>query len=757
LIRSVALLIFLASLAHQPAQADPLPGAEPISAEAAKRIAAAMKARDQTSPPRTRHLDSGGQPLFSNRLILETSPYLQQHAHNPVNWYPWGEEAFETARKTGRLIFLSIGYSTCHWCHVMEEESFEDLEVAELLNRSFICVKVDREEHPDVDGVYMEAVQAIAGRGGWPLTVWITADGDPLYGGTYFPPRDGARGSRIGLITIVNRVKATYDDNRVRALEASRSLSDRIRRGLDPPPSVGVPGVEELRTALANYRARFDRSHGGIRSRSKFPSSLPIPFLLRAHRRTGDTDALDMARKTLDSMQRGGIYDHVGGGFHRYTVDNTWTVPHFEKMLYDNALLSLAYIEAYQVTGEERYAEVVRDTLDYVGREMASDEGTFYAATDADSEGEEGKYFVWTPGEVREAVGAELAPLALATYGVTDSGNFEGGRTVLRRDLSEEDLAKRFDSKPGRVKEQLQEIRRGLRATRSRRIPPHTDQKQIVAWNGLAISAFARAGLVLGDVGLAEQGARSARVILSVGRPEGRLARYLLDGHPRGTGVLDDYAFLIAGLLDLHEATTDTIWLDHAVELQTDLDGRFQDESGAYYLTPSDGSRLIVREKPFGDGALPSGNSIEALNLMRLYLLTTNEDYRMRAEMAVRVFSEFLADRPTGFGRMLDALDFMTDRPKEILIVTPNSRDEAEPFVRALARVFLPNRILVVASESEIGALSGRIPLLENKRALGGKTTAYVCERHVCDLPARDVPTFAKQIRKKAPSYSGGG
>jgi uncharacterized protein YyaL (SSP411 family) len=427
-------------------------------------------------------------------------------------------------------------------------------------------------------------------------------------------------------------------------------------------------------------------------------------------------------------------------------------------MLYDNALLSLAYTEAYQVTGDLVYADVVRDTLDYLTHEMTSNEGTFYAATDADSGGEEGTYFVWTPGEVRAAVGEELAPLALAAYGVTEEGNFEGGRTVLRRDLSEEALAERFGLRPGAVRERLREARSRLRDVRSKRVPPHTDHKQIVAWNGFAISAFSRAGLVLQDKKLVEHATRAARAILALGRPEGRLARYIFDGQPHGTGLLDDHAFLIAGLLDLFEATGDRFWLDQAVDLQTDLDRRFFDElGGAYYLTPFDNKRLIVREKPMGDGAIPSGNSIEALNLLRLYLFTTDENYRMQAEMTVRAFSEFLEASPSGFGRMLDALDFMTDRPKEILIVTPNSDEEAEPFVRELAGVFLPNRILVVASEAEIGVLVDRIPLLENKRALKGEPTAYVCENRVCDLPARDVQTFAKQIRKKPPSYAIGG
>jgi uncharacterized protein YyaL (SSP411 family) len=461
-----------------------------------------------------------------------------------------------------------------------------------------------------------------------------------------------------------------------------------------------------------------------------------------------------MARKTLDSMRRGGLRDHVGGGFHRYTVDPAWTVPHFEKMLYDNALLCLAYTSAYQVTGDRVYAEVVRDTLEYLSREMTSPEGMFYAATDADSEGEEGKYFVWTPRQVRVAVGDELAPLALAAYGVTDRGNFEGRRTVLRRDTSETELAARFGIKPEQVRGELQAVRSRLRAFRAKRIAPETDRKQIIAWNGLAISAFARAGLVLREDEFTERGAQAAHAILARGRPEGRLARYLFDGRPYGRGMLDDHAFLIAALLDLFEATGEGLWLDRAIDLQKDLDRTFFDEEGGgYYRTPIDGEHLLVREKPTDDGAVPSGNSIESLNLLRLYLFTTDETYRIRAEMTLRAFSGLLEESPTAFSRMLEAVDLFTDRPKEILIVTPRSRHEAEPFLGEFVRVYLPNRILVVAPEPEIGALGTKVPLLKAKRALGGKPTAYVCEEQVCDLPARDVSTFSKQIRAKAVPY----
>jgi hypothetical protein len=405
------LALGLAWVSASLAGAEPLPGAPALAPELARRLEAARLEQEASRAPRTRHVTPEHLPRFTNRLILETSPYLLQHAHNPVNWYAWGEEALGAARELDRPIFLSIGYSTCHWCHVMEEESFEDLEVAELLNRHFVAIKVDREERPDLDGLYMAAVQSLTGRGGWPLTALLTPDGRPFYGGTYFPPRDGQRGHPLGLISLLRHIHERYAQDRASIHGSASRLSERLRESLDPPMAVGVPGADHIRRALAEYRRGFDPQHGGLRSRTKFPSRLPLTLLLRVHRRTGDPEPLRMAQQTLDAMQRGGIYDHVGGGFHRYTIEPSWTIPHFEKMLYDNALLASTYLEAYQLTREPRYAWVARDVLDYLAREMTAPQGTFYAATDADSEGEEGRFYVWTPQQLQAAVGAELTPL----------------------------------------------------------------------------------------------------------------------------------------------------------------------------------------------------------------------------------------------------------------------------------------------------------------------------------------------------------
>ncbi|MDJ0865676.1 MAG: thioredoxin domain-containing protein [Myxococcota bacterium] len=732
------------------AAADPLPGAAPFPPALAARIEAALAARGPDYEPRTHQRLPDGRPRYTNRLILETSPYLEQHAHNPVDWYAWGDEAFARARAENRPVFVSIGYSTCHWCHVMEEESFDSPVTAALLNRYYVAIKVDREERPDVDGVYMTAVRVLTGSGGWPLNVFLTPDGRPFYGGTYFPPADDPRSGRPGFRTVLDRVRDAYAVERERIDDNTRRLVAAMRAELRPAPAVGLPGAGEIDAAFASYRERFDPEHGGLRGRTRFPSSLPIPFLLRHHRRSGDPEPLRMAERTLDAMARGGIYDHVGGGFHRYTTEPTWTVPHFEKMLYDNALLARAYTEAWQASGDSRWRERARDVLDYLAREMTSEHGTWYAASDADSEGEEGSYFVWTPAQVRAAVGDELAPLALTAYGVTERGNFEGGRTVLRRDRPPEALAAERGRPVDAVREDLARIRARLAAARSERVPPLTDHKQIVAWNGLAISAHAQAGLAFGEREPVERARVAAAALLARARPDGRLARYLHEGRPHGAGLLDDHAFLIAGLLDLFEATGEPRWLEAALSLQADLDRRFFDDTaGGYFTVPSDGERLLVREKPSHDGAVPSGNSVAALNALRLQLLTGDAAIGERAEMTVRALSGVLERAPTALPRLHDAVDFLLDEPVELLVVTPRSRAEAEPFLRALGPSFVPNRSLVVVAEAELPALARHVPSLRHKRAIGGTPTAYVCRNRVCDAPTADPAEFARQARRR--------
>ncbi len=731
-----------------------LPGAISLDEGLRKRLAEALAAKGKTYEPRTRHLAEDGSPLYTNRLILETSPYLLQHAHNPVNWYPWGDEAFETAKRLGRPVLLSVGYSTCHWCHVMEEESFEDVEIARVLNEHYVAIKVDREERPDVDGIYMKAVQMMTGHGGWPMTVFLTADRVPFFGGTYFPPRDGDRGARVGFLTILESLHVQYAKDGARVAAFAEEMRARLLETVPTGSGDVVPGVAPLDAAFAIYRRAYDPEYGGLGGAPKFPSSLPVRLILRHALRTGDTEALRMATNTLDRMADGGMYDQVGGGFHRYSVDRRWLVPHFEKMLYDNALLAVAYLEAWQATGEGRNAEVVRDILRYVAREMTSPEGAFYSATDADSpnpegEREEGWFFTWTPAELEEVLGKERAKVVALRFGVTAEGNFEG-RSILHVAKPIEAVAKETGLENGAVTRILEEAREALYAARAKRPPPLRDDKILAAWNGLMISAFARAGFALHEDDWVSRAERAASFVLDKMRVEGRLRRTSKDGRARHVGVLDDYAFLTAGLLDLHEATSDPRWLTEAIALQKVLDARFRDPAGGYFLTPDDHEALLLREKPDYDGAEPSGNAVALLNLLRLHEWTTDDAYRVSADALLKAFSESLSRNPSALSEMLLALDFRHAKPKEVVLVAPRSREELEPFLSRLRKGFRPHRVLVTATEgADLAAKSKLVPFLEGKRAIGGKPTAFVCEAGVCRLPTSDPEIFVTLLSEE--------
>jgi len=675
----------------------------------------------------------------ANRLANETSPYLLQHAHNPVDWYPWGDEAFETARELNRPVLLSAGYSTCHWCHVMAEESFEDEEIAAFLNAHYIAVKVDREERPDVDAIYMAAVEAFTGQGGWPMTVWLTPDREPFYAATYLPPHDGDRGVRTGFRTLLEAMRDAYHDQPDTVARNAEVFTERIGLMLEPEPGDGVPATTVLDRAASYYSENFDEEHGGILGQSKFPSDLPIRFLLGTWKRTGDERYMEMAARTLDAMARGGVHDQIVGGFHRYATDERWLVPHFEKMLYDNALLALDYIAGYQATGREEYAEVARDILGYIAREMTSPEGAFYSATDADSltpegEREEGRYYTWTPEELSAALSEEQARVVGSYYGVTDEGNFEG-RSILH-------------VAAGQPPEGLDGAREALYRARAQRPAPLRDEKILAAWNGLAISAFAKAALVLGEDEYADRAERAAGFLLDNLVVDGRLRRSFQAGGARHNAYLDDYAFLTAGLIDLYEATGTLRWLDGAIRLDGILEEHYEDtEDGAFYLTSDDHEQLLARQKPAYDGAEPSGNSIAVMNLLRLGEFTTDDRYRQRAERALSAFERILATDPTALSRMLPAVEFHHAKPKEIVIVTRGGRSQAEPFLSRLRRSFVPNRILAVVEEGdELDALAQLVPLVEYKVARDGEATAYVCENGICELPTIDPEVFERQI-----------
>jgi uncharacterized protein YyaL (SSP411 family) len=704
-----------------------LPGAPPRDAALTDRLGAALAALGPQHRPRTHHLDPTGRPRFTNRLVLETSPYLLQHAHNPVDWRAWGDEAFEEARRSGRPVFLSVGYSTCHWCHVMERESFEDLEIARLLNERFVPVKVDREERPDVDAIYMTAVQALTGGGGWPMSAFLDADRRPFFAGTYFPPRDGDRGAAKGFETILREIDAVWRADPLRVAGAASALADAVRVAVSGGGAAApeLPGDAELEAAVRAFEQAFDPRFGGVRRAPKFPSSFPVRLLLRWHRRAREPAALAMAAFTLERMAAGGLMDQVGGGFHRYSVDERWQVPHFEKMLYDNALLAIAYTEAFQVTKRRDFDRVVRQTLEYLLREMTSAEGALFSATDADSEGQEGKFFVWTERELRRVLGDD-AERFVRYYGVTAPGNFEEGANVLFVPAPDEDEW-----------EALAPHRERLREAREGRPRPLRDEKILASWNGLAIGAFALAGRVLAQPRWVDAARRAARFALERMRPGGRLHRTWKDGRARVPAFLDDHAFLAQGLLELYEASLEPAWLEAAIALCEEVERRFAAPDGGWFTTGDDHEPLLVRQRPTHDGAEPSGASVAALNALRLHAFTGDDRWRRVAEGALRQYAPTLAEHPAALGEMLLAVDFHADVPLEVVLVWRDGDAPPDELADELRDAFLPNRAILGAREgAPLDALASIAPIAAGRIAVGGKPTAYVCERGQCQLPS---------------------
>jgi uncharacterized protein YyaL (SSP411 family) len=733
-----------------------LPGASPIDEPLAARLRAALEAKGPDYQPRTHHL-VGRAPRYTNRLILQSSPYLLQHAHNPVSWYPWGDEAFAEARRTGKPVFLSIGYSTCHWCHVMEGESFEDETIARFMNEHYVCIKVDREERPDLDAIYMAAVQALTGSGGWPMSVWLTPEREPFFGGTYFPPRDGARGATHGFLSILNELVITYHKDPERVKQAAASLSRAVREQMDAQatPAGGAPGAPSaapIVAAVDHFKKAFDETDGGVRRAPKFPSNIPVRLLLRYHRRSGDAAALRMATLTLEKMAAGGMYDQIGGGFHRYSTDAHWLVPHFEKMLYDNALLAVAYAEAHQVTGRPDFARVVRETLDYVLREMTAPQGAFYSATDADSEGEEGKFFVWTEGELRERLGAEAARF-MRHYGVSAGGNFHelpGANILHVAHPDETEWAA------------LAAARATLYEARSRRAPPLRDDKLLASWNGLMISGLAVGGRVLDQPRYLVAASRAAEFVLGPMRfgGDGGLMRSFRDpskGEAPQPGFLDDYAFVAAGLFDLYEATFDARWLREALALCDAVERRFADKArGGWFMTGDDHEKLIAREKPSYDGAEPSGSSVALRNALRAYAFTGDDRWRAVAERGFASLRNGLANQPVAVTEALLALDQYTDLAREVAVIWPPGAapSAAEPLLAVLRRTFLPNAALAGAADGEgVAELAKLAPFVAEKVAQRGQPTVYVCEHGRCELPATEAAPFEAQLDKPPRPY----
>jgi uncharacterized protein YyaL (SSP411 family) len=644
---------------------------------------------------------------MANRLAQETSPYLLQHRENPVDWYPWGEEALERARELDRPLLLSVGYSACHWCHVMERESFEDPATAAYMNEHFVCVKVDREERPDVDALYMEAVQTISGQGGWPMTVFCDPDGVPFYGGTYFPPEQsrGMPSFRMVMEAVVDAFARRREELRRRAPET------RARLGAIGAiePAAELPGAELLEGALAALRESADNVHGGFGGAPKFPPASTLELLLAR----GETDHVE---RTLDAMMAGGIYDQLAGGFSRYSVDGAWLVPHFEKMLYDNALLARAYLHGWQALGHERYRRVCEETLDWALREMRGPEGGFYSALDADSEGEEGRFYVWTPAQMREALG-DGAAAAIDFYGVTEAGNFEGGN-VLRR----------AGGAAAPEPQGLEAARGALLAARSERARPGLDEKRLAAWNALMLAALAETGAALGREDYLGAARRCAEFLLSELRDErGRLLRTYKDGEGRLNAYLEDHAFLLEALLTLYEGSFEPRWYEAAEALADTTVERFGDpQRGGFFSTSGDHEELIARRKEIGDHPIPSGNSAMALGLLRLAALSGNRAYERQAEGVLRLFAKAAPRQPDAFAHLLRALDFQLSPVKEVALIG----DDLAELASVVRSEHQPHLVLAGGPEG-----SDIPPLLANRTEVDGAAAAYVCEHFACQAP----------------------
>jgi uncharacterized protein YyaL (SSP411 family) len=679
----------------------------------------------------------------ANRLAAETSPYLLQHAHNPVDWYPWGQEAFDLARREDKPVLLSVGYSACHWCHVMERESFEDDDIAALMNRLFVSIKVDREERPDVDQIYMQAVQSMTGRGGWPMTVFLTPDGVPFYGGTYFPPVD--RHGMPGFPRLLQSIADAYRSRRGEVVEAGRQLLESMRQSERLTRSSSLLTREVLVGAYLGLSAEFDERDGGLGQAPKFPQPMTWEAILRVWKRTGDERALAMLRHTLTRMARGGIYDQLGGGFHRYSVDGQWLVPHFEKMLYDNAQLASLYLHAWLATGEAEYRRVTEETLDYVLREMTHPAGGFYSAQDADSEGVEGKFFVWSPEEIRSVVGdAELARAALAYWGVDDGPNFEG-HSILFVPREPGEVAQNLGLSADGLAARLARAREALHRHRDKRVHPGLDDKVLASWNGLMLTAFAEAA-ALGRADYLAAAVRNAEFLVSRMQREGRLLRSWKDGQARITGYLEDHAMVGAGLLALYEATFDRRWLDESRRLAEETLRLFWSaEREIFFDTGEDQESLVVRPRNIFDNAVPSGTSVTIEWLLRLAIVTGEERYRQRALAALRPMADIMQRYPSGFGRYLSALDFHLGPVAEVALVWRAGAEEAiAPLVATVFGRYQPNRVVVGAAAGS--AAADGLPLLADRDAVEGRPTAYVCRDYVCQLPVTDPEALARQL-----------
>ena len=679
-----------------------------------------------------------------NRLIFSQSPYLLQHARNPVDWYPWGEEAFAKAKKENKPVFMSIGYTTCHWCHVMEHESFEDDEVAALMNKHFICIKVDREERPDIDQIYMAVTQAMTGSGGWPMTIMMTPDKKPFFAGTYFPKR--GRFNRPGMMELLPRINQLWTEKNDQITQDAERISQYLVK-MQGDTSGDDLTSQTLAKAFSHFERSFDETHGGFKfGRNKFPTAHNLSFLLRYWKRSENPQALKMVEKTLSEMRKGGIYDHVGLGFHRYSVDAEWKVPHFEKMLYDQAINSIAYLECYQATGKQEYADTAREIFEYVLRDMTAPEGGFYSAEDADSEGVEGKFYLWSPAQVRNIVGKDEGNLYCKVYNIIEGGNFQDEATgetpgtsipLLKKSLAE--FAKELKLDEKELKARLEKSRRKLFLEREKRIHPQKDDKILTDWNGLMIAALAQGAQVLDDQRYADAAKKAADFTLDKLRnKDGRLLKRYRNGNAGLPAHLEDYAYFIWGLNNLYEATFDAKYLQASLAQNEILTKHFWDAKlGGYFMTADDGETLIVRSKDIYDGARPSGNSVMMLNLLRLGRITGNADFEHKAYALGKAFSGRIELGPGQFTFLMQALDFAVGPSFEVVISGEAGKTDTQTMLRKLRKPFVPNKVVLLRGK-EAGAIAKIAPYTESQAMREGKATAYVCQNFACKMPVTD-------------------
>jgi len=686
---------------------------------------------------------------FQNRLAHEKSPYLLQHADNPVDWYPWADEAFKKAKLEDKPVFLSIGYSTCHWCHVMAHESFENPKIGALMNDAFISIKVDREERPDIDMVYMKVCQMMTGSGGWPLTIIMTPDKKPFFAGTYIPGE--TRFGRIGMPDLILRIKEVWTTRREEVLNSANQITSTLKEMAAPAPGQEL-GEGILHQAYNQLKDRFDEDYGGFGVSPKFPTPHNLLFLLRYWKRTNDENALDMVEKTLRMMRRGGIYDQVGFGFHRYSTDQRWLVPHFEKMLYDQALLALAYLETFQITRKEEYARIAREIFEYVLRDLTDTGGGFYSAEDADSEGEEGKFYLWDFTEILEVLTPEKADILVNAFNIKKNGNFtdettggKSGRNILHLTKPLEKIAPELGIDESELRTRLESIRQELLVHREKRTRPHKDDKILTDWNGLMIAALAKGGRILDESEYTHAAIRAVDFIFGnlIGQDGCLLHRYR-DGDAGLTGNLDDYAFLINGLLELYETTYQIEFLNRALKLNHYLVEHFWDDTnGGFYFTGDNETDLLVRQKEIYDGAVPSGNSVAMLNLIRLGRITADSDLEQKAALTGKCFYENVATMPSGYTQLLIAVDFAVGPSYEVVITGDSRTSDTREMLKAVQQEFLPNKVVIFnPAETSLSGIKDIAPYVKNHFTVDGKATAYVCSNYKCKLPTTDVSTM---------------